>query len=977
MRAALQQEQDYCHGCPLFREKSNRTVYVPTDVVYDRVDENDMPKVDLLVVGEAPGKTEDYIGMPFAGASGKELRAALSRAGVDSSYAISNVVRCRPTDDQGNNRPPTVEEIAACSNYIRQDIKQLDPKVVVLVGNHAIQTLSENPEWEGKGVRRLQGQVHLTEDGKTHLVTVHPASFLRNQSAPQRRRFFRHIKAAGRFVTGKQTIYSSKGEVELLDDFDYLNEVLDWFEFKCKVPVAIDTETRNLNQVAKNKVATIQLSADDDLAYVIPIQHWGSPWTKEQLKHIKKRLRRILGSSKTRIPLWIMHNAQFDMGIVFKYLRLKRIAKPVIDTMFLAYLQDENQCGDDDGGKKTAIFSSFALKTLARELLGFYFYDTELSDAMAARAGADGGSLWNLHIDRLAEYGGTDAYVTRRLFKFYCKWLERQDYTTAVPFAEKWYSRIAHLLTKMSAAGFAVDTDQLDYLRGDDSPILTRLAELPALILDTSEAKKANSLLLKTDDRTAGMKPLFGKKPWVLNIRKKDHRVKLFVDACGLDAISFTKKHKEPQINKAYFEHYKEHPVIQLYREYSGLDKLRSSYLESVDEILYSKPDNRFDGRIHANFHATRTVTGRMASFDPNLQQLPKGFRNNAKAAIRSMYGASPGHVLIECDYGQAEVRWWAQLAGDKQYAKLFREMKALRDEYKRTGDKALGKKVKLECDIHKKVASIMFRLALADISKDRRQKAKALCFGSIYGQHYKTLAAILGIEPEEALELQETFVKEFARAGQWLTDIEREAEAFGIVSTPMGRVRHLLDMFQLDEGAGKRRARNSPIQAVSSDTTALAAWRIQDWIEKNNRPYRIINCVHDAITMEVPLDYDMVEEVIDLFQTMMVDTIDDFLKEEFGIDMIVPMEIDYDLGVRWGHMLGYDGVRRDLRPIFDRCVGWDQELVSGTPWHDISYREFDFWDCKAEECGIANHDSISVCGGCGLERGKKKSAKN
>jgi uracil-DNA glycosylase family 4 len=965
VRAVLQQDQDFCHGCPLFREKRNRTVYVPTDVVYDRVDDKDLPKVDLLVVGEAPGKIEDYVGMPFAGESGKVLRSALRKAGIDSSFAISNVVRCRPRDEKGNNRPTTVEEIAACSNYIHQDIKQLDPKVIVLVGNQAIRLLAEKPEWEGKSVRSLQGQVNLTKDGKTHLVTVHPSSFIRSSSAPQRRRFFRHIKAAGRFVSGKQTVFSSRGETDLIDDIDYLNEVLDWFEFKCKVPVAIDSETQNLNHVAKNKVATIQLSADNDHAYVIPLQHPESPWTKGQLKHIRKRLRRLLGSAKSKIPFWIMHNAQFDMGIVFKFLRLKSIAKPVVDTMFLAYLQDENQCGDDDGGKG-GIFASFALKTLVRELLGFYYYDTELSDAMAARAGAHGGSLWDLPLDRLAEYGGTDAYVTRRLFEFYRVWLERQGYKDAVPFSKKWYSRVAHLFVKMTVAGFPVDTEQLDYLRGENSPILTRLSELPGLIHETPEAKRANGILLKTDDRTAGMKPLFGKKPWVLNIRKKNHRIKLFVDACGLDPISLTKKSQEPQIDKAYFEHYKQHPVIQLYKEYSGLDKLRSSYLESVDEILYSKPDNKHDGRIHAQFHATRTVTGRAASKDPNLQQLPKGMLNSAKAAIRSMYGASPGHILIECDYGQAEVRWWAQLARDKQYAKLFREMKALRDEYKRTGDKDLGKKVKLECDIHKKVASLMFRLALGEITKPLRDKAKALCFGSIYGQHYKTLAVILGITPDEALELQETFIKEFARAGQWLTDIECEAETFGLVSTPMGRIRHLADMFQLDENGAKRRARNSPIQAVSSDTTTLAAWRIQNWIETNNRPYKVINCVHDAVTMEVPLDYGMVEEAVDLFQTMMVDTIDEFLFEEFGIKMIVPMEIDYDLGVRWGHMLGYDGVRRELRPVFDRCVGWDQELSEGVPWNEISYREFDFWGCK---CGVSNHDTVDVCGGCGVKK--------
>jgi len=236
-------------------------------------------------------------------------------------------------------------------------------------------------------------------------------------------------------------------------------------------------------------------------------------------------------------------------------------------------------------------------------------------------------------------------------------------------------------------------------------------------------------------------------------------------------------------------------------------------------------------------------------------------------------------------------------------------------------------------------------------------------CFGGIYGQHFKTLAVILGVTPDEAKDLQRTFVQEFRRAGRWLTDIEKEAAMMGLVSTPMGRRRHLADMYEIDEHGANRRARNSPIQAVSSDTTALCAWRIQDWIETNDRPYKVINCVHDAVTLEVPLDYGMVEEAVDVFQDMMVDTIDDFLLEKFGIKMIVPMEIDYDLGVRWGHMLGYDGVRSSLRPTFDRCVEWDAEIESGTPWNEISYREFAFWEC---ECGTSTHDSKNKCGSCG-----------
>ena len=1372
MRLTLYQDQDFCSACPLYRSKRVRKQYIPTDVVYDRVGPDEKtPEVDVMVIGDMPSRTEDVLGMPFAGSSGKEIFSALKRAGSDGSYALANLVRCRPVADDGSNRPPTTEEISACSNYIKQDIEALNPKVVVMMGNTTLRVLNENPEWEKVNVGSLRGHAYITKSGRTHLVTLPPSTYLRSESATQRRRFYRHMRSAGRFASGKTTSFSAKGEIETILDLDRFNELMDWYEQDCDTYVSLDYETENLNHVARNRVATIQFSASNDKAHVIPLQHWESPWSKEELRHVRKRLRRLLGSRKTKIPFWLMHNAQFDGGITFNFLKLKKIAKPVVDTMFLAYLQDENQCGDDDGGKKSAVFTSFALKTLARELLGFYTYDTELSDAIAARSGASGGSLWNLSLDRLSEYGGTDAYITRRIFDFYRLWLERQGYSSAVPFAKKFYSRIFHLLTKMSINGFATDVDQLSYLKSEDSPIISRYNEIPGLIKASEEAKKANEILLEKDSKTAGMTPLFGKKPWVFSLRKKEHKLRLFVDACGLEPISFSKKTDEPQIDKAYLDHYKKHPVVSLYKEYTGLDKLISSYLDSVSDILVSKPDNKQDGKIHARFHATRTVTGRLAclpagtriatdsglvpiekvvpgdliqtdrgiqevksaweagtkeileftlsngkklrcsplhrvfsdgkwteaqnlkegddlyisgregpdvsnhstlsppstivgrsntptfpstmdsrvafllghfvaegcigynnlrptkkepnrkgkvpskviialgwdekplrdfltsewkevfgvdfsyqengsptlecssvdlsrwlvengfgyksrdavvpdsvfssglserrsflrglfegdagsssgdprlstesgklaegvglllaslgihhsissskrpdrnstkysvlvsndqdlswlfwsslkrdqirkhsihlgvfkpswfdfdsfwkpvkihhnligrkgcsspdyhrlhkarnrktaritrkvqslvtsavgpehgesaefvhwalesnsksfeiirvkslgaqkvydlevpatrsflvdgivvhnSSDPNLQQLPKGKGNNAKAAIRSIYGASPGHILVECDFGQAEVRWWAQLAGDTQYARLFHEMKNLRDEYKLTGDEELGNRVKAEADIHKKVASIMFQKSVYDVTGDERKRAKSLCFGSIYGQHFKTLASLLGITPDEALKLQGTFVNEFERAGQWLSDIEREAESMGFVSTPMGRVRHLRDLFEQDENGAKRRARNSPIQAVSSDTTALCAWAIQDWIERNDRPYKIINCVHDAITMEVPMDFDMVQEVVSVLQEKMVDQVPSFLKEEFGIDMIVPMEIDYDFGVRWGHMLGWDGVGSGLRPIFDRCKEWDSMLQSGTPWHVIA----------------------------------------
>jgi len=949
MRKLMTQDPVYCSGCPLYRNSGHKTTYVPTDVYYSEVGEDEeTPKVDVLVIGESVSRVEDNVGLPFAGDAGAEIKSALAKAGITDSFALSNIVRCRPTEDDGSSRDPSLEEVTACSNYVKKDIEALQPKIVIYAGTQPLQALNPNPSWQGKGAGSLSGQIYKS-NGKTHLVTVHPSSFIKSQNGPRRRKFHRQIKSVHSLLTGEETKWSRKGKVIVCDTKEKVDEAISFFLSECTKPVAFDFETQNLNLVASNKVATLQLSADADLAYVFPLQHWDSPWKdRAELNYVRKRLRKLFSSKSVKFPFWIAHNSQFDISIAIRFFRLSGFAKPVIDTQFLAYLQDENQVGSDDN-KGSSEFNAFRLKDLARELLGFYLYDTELSDAMAARQGAQGGSLWDLSLDRLSEYGGTDAYITFRLFYYYKRWLDRQGYSSALKFALRWYGRISFLLSKMTMAGFHVDKEQLDFLLSDSSPIITRLDEIPKLLADSKQAKVANDLVLGDDPRTKGMRPLFGKKPWVLDLDKKLHKVHFFVGACGLAPLSHGKDGK-PSINKAFFEEYEDHPLIALYQEYSGLYKLRSSYLNSVGDILFSKPDNSADGRIHAGFHAIRTVTGRLSSSNPNLQQLPKGNPWTAKAFIRSMYGARPGYMLIECDYGQAEVRWWAQISGDTQYASLFSDMKALREEYKKTGDPVLGKRVAEECDIHRKVAAIMFRKPLASVTKDERKKAKSLCFGAVYGQHYKTLASLLGITPDKALELQDTFIKEFPRAGRWLTEIEDYARLHGVVSSPMERRRHLADLFALDEGAGSRRARNSPIQAVSSDTTALAAWRIMRWIEENNRPYHVINCVHDAITLEIPIDLAMAEEAVWLFNTMMVDTIPDFLREEFGIKMIVPMEIDFDFGVRWGHMLGYDGVASKLPSLVQSCSDWSAELAAGTPWHEIAAREAVFQDPERKD---------------------------
>src|SRR5690606_10791932 len=136
-------------------------------------------------------RTEDDSAMPFCGQAGEEVKESLTKAGIAGSYAFINSVRCRPTDSEGNGRAPTEEEIAACRNYAQQDLVQLKPKVVVLMGNTAKDVLGPN-EWKTKSINKIKGET-LTSEGITYTATVNPGSFLRSDNYIEKQRFHRHI----------------------------------------------------------------------------------------------------------------------------------------------------------------------------------------------------------------------------------------------------------------------------------------------------------------------------------------------------------------------------------------------------------------------------------------------------------------------------------------------------------------------------------------------------------------------------------------------------------------------------------------------------------------------------------------------------------------------------------------------------------------------------------------------------------------
>lgn len=931
---------------------------MPTDVVYNSAHPDGTPSVDILIVGEFPNQTEEGHGSVIGSKGGYELRRALAMHGLDQSVAYTYLVRCRPFEKDLSTREPTTEEMAACANHVWEDIRQYKPKVVVLLGQIATRAMTAYSRWHEQGVQAVAGETY-----KAHGVTFFPIpspylwAFDKNTYA-HRKRLERLCRVLREVLQNRDTEYSAPGvswycgtvaevkaAIKRIKRLNVKERPWEW-------GVGLDTEGQNVCRVAANGISCVQMSPSFDLGYVIPIDHHDSPWTPEERKQVIEMLRDLFTDPNLGFDCWVAHEAKFDLNQMLKCLGIKRFAKPTVDPIFLAYLEDENMraTSADDGGVMGAesFISSFNLKTLLMMWCNYRHYDNKILKIRTQNEG-----FWRLPMrpglysgpdaeiaEKFVNYSGMDAYGALRLAHALRKEMDTRGYTRAYWLALLWGSRVTHLMRSMEQNGVYIDKDMLDFIAGEMSPITARIALIPDEMFESDECQEANRRILGTDKRTAGLNMLFGPTR-VFDIRKKEHLLTLFVDVCGLEPVEDKKKleksGKPPAIDRHFYAKHDQHPLIQLMQEYTGLFKLQSSYVKAMQNYLTSVeyPDNLADGRLHASFSNTKTFTGRLASSSPSIHQIPRG-DNFAKQCIKSLIAAPVGACIIEGDYAQAEVRWWAQLSGDKDFADMFWRMLEIQETYYKNPTEENRRRKELECDVHRQVAALMNNVNIADVSKAMRQAAKSIVFGCIYGQTAMALAQILKITPEQAEELQQKFIGRFKKAGPWLTWIEEEGKRLGYVEAPNGRRRHVGPLFAIDEGGTRRQCRNSPIQAIASDVMAEAAFLQQQWIEDNNLEPRvkIINLVHDALLQQVDIDLDLIREVIRVTQKHMMDDVGPVIERDYGCKLIVPMVADFKLGLRWGHAEEWDQ-GESLEAAVQHMKQQDDYLRQGKPfWH-------------------------------------------
>lgn len=272
-----------------------------------------------------------------------------------------------------------------------------------------------------------------------------------------------------------------------------------------------------------------------------------------------------------------------------------------------------------------------------------------------------------------------------------------------------------------------------------------------------------------------------------------------------------------------------DYPLPKVLLDYRALTKLKSTYTDKLPKMI--NPDT---GRVHTNYAQAVAVTGRLASNDPNLQNIP--VRTPEGRRIREAFIAPPGRQIVSADYSQIELRIMAHISGDASLSAAFEH-----------GE-----------DVHRATASEIFGVARQDVTSEQRRIAKVINFGLIYGMSAFGLASNLGITRDAAKLYIDRYFTRYPGVARYMDETRMDAKSRGFVQTVFGR---RLWLPEINGGSGPRRqaaeraAINAPMQGSAADLIKLSMIAVQDWIERARVKSRLVMQVHDELVFEVPND--------------------------------------------------------------------------------------------------------------------------
>jgi len=577
--------------------------------------------------------------------------------------------------------------------------------------------------------------------------------------------------------------------------------------------IAFDTETTALDPLRADLVG-ISLAVREGEGYYIPLGHKGA---QQQLK-IEDVLGALTPSLTDPAIEKAGHNIKYDALVLANYgLQVHPIS---FDTMIAEWLTDPAS-------------RNLGLKDMADTLLGISM--THIEELIGR--GKNQLTMDQVPVAAAAPYAAADAEVTLRLIPLLREKMQRLNCTDIFSTIEM---PLVPVLIKMEQEGISLDAE----------------------FFKRFSAEMGERLHLIEDEVYQAVGHTF-------NLNSTQQLSKVLFEDLKLEPPDRNKRTASGHFSTsaAVLDELKgQHPVVDLLLEYRELSKLKSTYLDALPLQI-----NPRDDRVHTSFNQTGSVTGRLASSDPNLQNIPT--RTELGRQVRLGFIAAPGHSLLSVDYSQIELRIVAHMSGDEAMLKAFRD----------------------EQDIHATTAAAIYDIPLEKVTKDQRRHAKAINFGLIYGMSAFGLSRSTDLTLGEAENFVRDYFEHFPGVKKYLDNIRTLAARQGYVETMLGRRRYFPNLAnpvnQMMRNREEREAINAPIQGTAADIMKIAMIRVQQALADNPTRARMILQVHDELVLEVP--DDEIAPVTKLVRRVM--------EEAYKLD--IPLLTEARSGVNWGSM--------------------------------------------------------------------------
>ncbi|WP_338641163.1 DNA polymerase I [Burkholderia pyrrocinia] len=538
---------------------------------------------------------------------------------------------------------------------------------------------------------------------------------------------------------------------------------------------AFDTETTALDPMLARLVG-LSFSVEPGKAAYLPVAHRG-PDMPEQLPidEVLARLKPWLESADRKK---VGQHLKYDAQVLANYdIALNGIEH---DTLLESYVVESHRTHDMD---------SLALRHLGVKTIKY----EDVAGKGAKQIGFD-----EVALTQAAEYAAEDADITLQLHHALYPQVARE------PGLERVYREIempvSLVLRKMERTGVLID-DAL--LQAQSTEIATRLIELEAQAYELAGGE--------------------------FNLGSPKQIGQIFFEKLQLPVVKKTPSGAPSTDEEVLQKLAEDYPLPKVLLEHRGLSKLKSTYTDKLPRMV-----NLATGRVHTNYAQAVAVTGRLASNDPNLQNIP--VRTAEGRRIREAFIASPGHRIVSADYSQIELRIMAHISGDASLLRAFSQ-----------GE-----------DIHRATAAEVFGVTPLEVHSDQRRIAKVINFGLIYGMSAFGLASNLGITRDAAKLYIDRYFARYPGVAQYMEDTRAIAKEKGYVETVFGR---RLWLPEINGGNGPRRqaaeraAINAPMQGTAADLIKLSMIAVDDWLTRDKLASRMIMQVHDELVLEVPDD--------------------------------------------------------------------------------------------------------------------------